>query len=125
LLLDVGRGNDLGGQMKPLAEEVQPLGGQSIVIPLPRELGLEVAAGGEGLARLDDLEDILSELRNCCHFAKATHEEVLKAKLGVSGLVVLLGNKDTLTEEVFVDFLTIGLGDKPGEFGQSRFPEEH
>jgi len=57
LLLDVGLGNDLGGKVQPLAEVVKTLGGEGVVVPLPGELGLEVAAGSQGLASLDDLED--------------------------------------------------------------------
>jgi hypothetical protein len=55
LLLDVGLGNDLGGEVEPLAEVVKTLGGEGVVVPLPGELGLEVAAGSQGLASLDDL----------------------------------------------------------------------
>ena len=55
LLLDVGLGDDLGGKVQPLAEVVKTLGGEGVVVPLPRELGLEVAAGSQGLASLDDL----------------------------------------------------------------------
>ena len=55
LLLDVGLGNDLGREVEPLAEVVKTLGGEGVVVPLPRELGLEVAAGSQGLASLDDL----------------------------------------------------------------------
>ena len=55
LLLDVGLGNDLGWEVEPFTEVVETLGGQGVVVPLPRELGLEVAAGGERLASLDDL----------------------------------------------------------------------
>jgi hypothetical protein len=55
LLLDVGLGNDLGREVKPLAEVVKTLGGEGVVVPLPRELGLEVATGSQRLASLDDL----------------------------------------------------------------------
>jgi hypothetical protein len=55
LLLDVGLRNDLGGEVEPLAEVVKTLGGEGVVVPLPGELGLEVAAGSQGLASLDDL----------------------------------------------------------------------
>lgn len=55
LLLDVSRGDNLGGQVKPFAEVVEALGGQGVVVVLPGELSLEVAARGEGLASLDDL----------------------------------------------------------------------
>lgn len=48
---------------------------------LPRELGLDEATGGQGLHSLDD-------------------EQVLDGDLGVLGeVVVLLGDKDSLTEE--------------------------
>ena len=55
LLLDVGLGNDLGWEVEPFAEVVETLGGEGVVVPLPRELGLEVTTGGERLASLDDL----------------------------------------------------------------------
>ena len=63
LLLDVGLGNDLGREVEPLAEVVKTLRGEGVVVPLPGELGLEVAAGGQGLASLDDLLVGLSILR--------------------------------------------------------------
>jgi hypothetical protein len=82
LLLDVGSGNDLGRQMEPFAEVVKTLGGQGVVVVLPRELSLDIATGVERLARLDD-------------------EEVLGVNVGVLGKVeVLLGDEDTLSEEV-------------------------
>lgn len=55
LLLDVGGGDDLGREVKPLAQVVQTFGGQGVVVVLPGELGLEVTSRGEGLASLDDL----------------------------------------------------------------------
>lgn len=55
LLLDVGSRDDLGGEMQPVAEVLETLGSQSVVVVLPREASLEVAAGGEGLAGFDDL----------------------------------------------------------------------
>lgn len=55
LLLDVRLGNDLGGEVQPFAEVVETLWGEGVVVPLPRELGLEVAARGERLAGLDHL----------------------------------------------------------------------
>ena len=82
LLLDVRSGDNLGGEVKPFAEVVEPLGGQGVVVVLPRELGLDIAAGVERLERLDD-------------------EEVLGVDIRVLGEVeVLLGHEDTLTEEV-------------------------
>lgn len=55
LLLDVGSRHDLGGQVKPFAEIVETFGGQGVVVVLPGELGLDIAARSEGLERLDDL----------------------------------------------------------------------
>lgn len=54
--LDVGGRDNLSGDVKPLAEVVETLGGEGVVVVLPREAGLQVAPGGEGLASLDDLE---------------------------------------------------------------------
>ena len=97
LLLDVRLGHDLGGQVQPLAEVVEALGGEGVVVPLPAELGLEEAARGEGLAGLDDVE-------------------VLGVDFAVLGLVeVLLGDEDALAEEVRVDRFAVGFGDQPGE----------
>lgn len=82
LLLDVGGGDDLGGEVKPFAEVVEALGGQGVVVVLPRELGLDIAAGGQRLASLND-------------------KEVLGVDVGVLGKVVVLrGDEDALTEEV-------------------------
>lgn len=68
--------------MKPFAEVVETLGGQGVVVVLPRELSLDIAAGGERLASLDN-------------------EQVLGVDIGVLGEVeVLLGDEDTLSEEV-------------------------
>lgn len=55
LLFDVGCGNDLGGEMEPFTEIIKAFGSEGVVVPLPGELGLEVAARGEGLTRFDDL----------------------------------------------------------------------
>jgi hypothetical protein len=54
-LLDVGGRDDLGGEVEPLAEVGETGLSQGVVVVLPRELGLDVAPGGERLARLDDL----------------------------------------------------------------------
>ena len=84
LLLDVGGRNNLGGQVQPFAEVVETLGGQGVVVVLPGELGLDIAPGVQGLARLDD-------------------KKVLGVDIGVLGKVeVLLGHEDTLAEEVLV-----------------------
>lgn len=85
LLLDVGGRDNLSGQMEPLAEVVETLGGQGVVVVLPRELSLDIAAGGKRLARLDD-------------------KEVLGVDVGVLREVkVLLGHEDTLSEEVLAN----------------------
>ena len=82
MLLNVGSGNDLSGEVKPFAEVVETLGGQGVVVVLPRELSLDIAARVERLQSLDN-------------------EQVLGVDIGVLGKVeVLLGDEDTLTEEV-------------------------
>jgi hypothetical protein len=94
LLLNVGSRNNLGGQVKPLSEVVETLGGQGVVVPLPRELGLDIAAGRQALESLD-------------------YEEVLGVDFGVLGKVVVLGGgEDSLSEEVLVDLLSVSLGDE-------------
>ena len=100
LLLDVCGRNDLRGQMEPLPEVVKPLGGQRVVVPLPRELGLEEAARCERLAGLDDVE-------------------VSGINFAVLGQVeVFLGDEHALTEEVLVDLFAVGFGDEPGGEGR-------
>ena len=115
LLLDVGLRNDLGGEVEPLAEVVKTLGGEGVVVPLPGELGLEVAAGSQGLASLDDLWKELSDVRQLdLVIAPETYVKVLGVNVAVLGLVeVLLGDEHTLAEEVLVDRLAVGLGDQP------------
>lgn len=94
LLLDVGSRHDLGGQVKPLSEVVETLGGQGVVVPLPRELSLDVAAAGQGLQSLDDIQ-------------------VLNIELGVLREVVVLGgDEDALAEQSLVNGLPVGLGDE-------------
>lgn len=53
LLLDVGGRDDLGREVEPFAEVVETLGGQGVVVILPAEPGLDIAAGVERLAGLD------------------------------------------------------------------------
>jgi hypothetical protein len=50
LLLDVRVGHNLSGEVEPFAEVVETLGGKGVVVVLPREAGLDEAAGGERLA---------------------------------------------------------------------------
>lgn len=45
--------------MQPFAEIIETFGGQGVVVVLPRELSLEVSAGSQGLAGLDDLFNTL------------------------------------------------------------------
>jgi len=98
LLLDVRSWDDLSGQVEPLAEVVKTLRSESVVVVLPRELSLDIAAGCERLAGLDDVE-------------------VLGVNVVVLGkVVVLLCDEHTLTEEVLVDLLSVGLGNKPGYY---------
>jgi hypothetical protein len=51
-------GHDLSRQVEPFTEVVETLRCEGVVVPLPRELSLEVAPGGERLAGLDH-EEIL------------------------------------------------------------------
>lgn len=60
LLLDVRRGDNLRGQVQPLAQVVETLGRQRVVVPLPAELRLEVASRGQGLCGFDDLRMCVS-----------------------------------------------------------------
>lgn len=86
--------NDLRGQVQPFAYVVETFGGEGIVVVLPAELGLEVAAGCEGLTGFDN-------------------EEVLGVDVAVLWKVeVLLGHEYALTEEVLVDFLAVCLWDE-------------
>jgi len=96
LLLDMRCGDNFSGKMEPFAEIVKTLRSESVVVVLPRELSLDVAAGGERLAGLDD-------------------EEILSVNVVVLWeVVILLCNEHTLTEEVLVDLLSVCLGNKPG-----------
>ncbi len=52
----VGSGHDLGGQVEELAKVLNTLVGEGVEVPLPRELGVDVAARGERLESLDNLE---------------------------------------------------------------------
>lgn len=80
LLLDVRSRDDLGGEVEPLSEVVEALGGHGVVVVPPAVLGLDEAARSQGLHRLDD-------------------EQVLGLDGGVLDLVVLGRNEDAITEE--------------------------
>lgn len=89
----MGLGHNLRGEVQELAEVGETLVGEGVVVPLPRELGLDVALGGEGLHGLDDLE--VADL----------------GQVGVRGTVkVLGGDKDTLLEEGLVDLDNVSFG---------------
>lgn len=80
------------------SEEVNTLVGQGVVVVLPRELGLDVTLGGQRLQGLD-------------------HVQVSGVNLLVLWLVkVLLGDDNTLLEEVLVDLLSVFLWNQHGEF---------
>lgn len=70
LRLDVGSRDDLGGKVQPFAQVVEAFRREGVVVPLPGELGLEVAAGGERLRRFDDLLRIsgsTNRRQSCVH----------------------------------------------------------
>lgn len=84
----VGLRNDFRRQVKPFAEVGETLVGQSVVVPLPRELCLDVSLGSQGLHGLDD-------------FQVADTGDV-----GVRRAVkVLGGDENTILEESLVDLL--------------------
>lgn len=85
--LDESAGNNLGGQVQVLAEVLNSLVGEVVVIVLPREAGGDVSARGHALQRLDDV--------------KVGHVNVLV----LGGVEVLLRHHDSLLEEVLVDLL--------------------
>ena len=58
LLLDMGCRHDLSGEVEPFTKVIESLGGESVVVPLPGKLGLEIAARGERLAGFDDLQRV-------------------------------------------------------------------
>jgi len=92
--LDVRLGNNLGREVQPFAEVVETLRGKGIVIPLPGELSLDVAAGVEGLEGLDYVKILGFDL------------------LMLGEVVVLLCDDNALAEEVLVDLLAIRLRNK-------------
>ena len=90
--------DDLGRKVKPFAEVVETFGGQGVVVVLPAELGLEVTAGGEGLAGFDDLKLLVWAPRSG---KVGTHKEVLGVNVAMLWEVeVLLGHEYALTEQV-------------------------
>jgi hypothetical protein len=73
-----GGGEDLRGQVKVLTQVLNTLIGQGVVVVLPRELGLDVLLGVQGLESLDDLQV----------------GDINLVVLG--GVEVLLGDQDTI-----------------------------
>jgi len=91
----VGLRDDLGWEMEVLSEVVQTLRGENVVVPLPRELSLDITLGGQALHGLDDLEVL----------------DVGDVRVGRS--VEFLGSgKNTLLEECLVDGSAVGLGNQ-------------
>jgi len=89
----VGLGHNLGGEVEPLAEVGETLVGEGVVVPLPRELGLDESLGSEGLHALDDLEV----------------SDAGEVRVGRE-VEVLGGDKDTLLEESLVDLGLVVVG---------------
>lgn len=56
LLLDVGGWDNLSWEVEPLAEVIETLWGEGVVVVLPGELSLDISTGGEGLKSLDHVE---------------------------------------------------------------------
>ena len=82
--------NNLGWEVEPFSEVGETLVGEGVVVPLPRELGLDESLGSQGLHGLDDFEvSDLSEIR-----------------VGWS-VEVLRSDKDTLLEESLVDLSSV------------------
>jgi len=83
--LFVGRRDNFSRKMQPFAEVFNTLRSESVVIILPRELGLDEPLGRQTLKGLDNFE-----VRNIEIFM-------------FGEVVVLFGNQNTLLEEIFVD----------------------
>jgi hypothetical protein len=47
LLLDVGSWDNLSGKVKPLAEVIESLWGEGVIVVLPGELSLDITTGGK------------------------------------------------------------------------------
>jgi hypothetical protein len=97
LLLDVSRGDNLSGKVEPFPEVVETFRCESIVVILPRELGLDIATGGKRLAGLDNVEILGIDV------------------VVLWEIVVFLRDEYTLAEEVLVDLLSVCLWNQPRE----------
>jgi hypothetical protein len=77
-----GGGEDLRGQVEVLAQVLDTLIGQGVVVVLPRELGLDILLGVQGLESLDDLQVGDIDL------------------IVLGGVEVLLGDQDTICIQI-------------------------
>lgn len=84
--------DDLSRQVKVLSEVLKTFVGQCVEVPLPAELSVDEAFGGQGLHSLDDVQ-------------------VSNFKLGMLDLKVLLSNEGTVLEEGRVDRSSVFLWD--------------
>jgi len=76
----VGGGNDTVGETQPVSKVLNTRVGESVVVVLPRESGLGVTLGGQGLESLDNVE-------------------VSSINLSVVDVVVLLSNNNALCKK--------------------------
>ena len=95
MLLNVRSGDNLSGKVEPFTEVVETLRSESVVVVLPRELSLDIAAGGERLAGFDNIKILGVDV------------------VVLWEIVVLLSNEHPFTEKVLVDLLSVCLGNKP------------
>ena len=73
----MGSWDNLSWEVQVLSEVLKTLVGEGVVVPLPAELGVDEALGGQGLHNLDD-------------------EQVSGLELWVLNFEVLWGNEDTV-----------------------------
>lgn len=93
-VLDVRAWHNVLWQVQVLSQVLHTLLGQGVVVVLPRELGLDVTSRSQRLQRLD-------------------HVQVLAVNFLVLRLVeVLLGNNNTLLEQVAVNLVSVSLGNQ-------------
>ena len=76
----VGSGNNTAGKTQPVSEVLNTRVGESVVVVLPRESGLGVTLGGQGLESLDNVE-------------------VSSINISVVDVVVLLSNNNALCKK--------------------------
>lgn len=76
----MGGGNDTVGETQPVSKVLNTRVGESVVVVLPRESGLGVTLGGQGLESLDNVE-------------------VSSINISVVDVVVLLSNNNALCKK--------------------------